>query len=125
MMISTVSGVLIAVVVVFPLMRLAVKEVFTTIAKSAVRKIGVNVAISETAPQSDLLPFISEQLVFPRYESTKLQPRDAATLPAPGTRSETFAPVDAENDPASTPPTLDSIPPDADAPLAPLQNAQE
>ena len=111
MMISIVSGVLIAVVVVFPLMRLAVKEVFTTIAKSAVRKIGVNVAISENAPQSDLLPFISEQLVFPRYdESTELQSPDAAPLREPDPLSETLVPVDDANDPASTQPTLEPIP---------------
>ncbi len=114
MMISIVSGVLIAVVVVFPLMRLAVKEVFTTIAASAVRKIGVNVAISETAPQSDLLPFISEQLVFPRYESTELQPSDNATLQETGTRLETLAPVDSAPDPAATPPTLEVVPVDDD-----------
>ena len=96
------------VVVVFPLMRLAVKEVFTTIAKSAVRKIGVNVAISENAPQSDLLPFISEQLVFPRYESTESPPTNNATFYETGARSETSALVDeAPLDPAATQPTLD------------------
>ena len=124
MMISTVSGVLIAVVVVFPLMRLAVKEVFTTIAKSAVRKIGVNVAISENAPQSDLLPFISEQLVFPRYdESAELQAPVDATHREPETRSQTLAPVDDVFDPASTPPTLESAPVDANAPVVLPQNA--
>ena len=128
MMISIVSGVLIAVVVVFPLMRLAVKEVFTTIAKSAVRKIGVNVAISENAPQSDLLPFISEQLVFPRYdESAELQPPVDAPRREPATRLETLAPVDDANDPASTPPTLAPAPFDAAdaAPFLLPQNAQE
>ena len=118
MMISTVSGILIAVLVVFPLMRLAVKEVFTTIAKSAVRKIGENVAISENAPQSDLLPFISEQLVFPRYETANPQGVGAETPLETGTRSETLlSPADASPlppDPASTPPTLEP------APVAPL-----
>ncbi|MBQ6828820.1 MAG: hypothetical protein IJO46_12480, partial [Thermoguttaceae bacterium] len=122
MMISTVSGVLIAAVVVFPLMRLAVKEIFTTIAKSAVRKIGSNVAISENAPQSDLLPFISEQLVFPRYEATELQPSGGATLQETGTRFESPAIGDDATDPASTQPTLEPIPNDANAPLEPPRN---
>ncbi|MBQ8363626.1 MAG: hypothetical protein IJX36_06850, partial [Thermoguttaceae bacterium] len=118
-MISTVAGILIATFVVFPLMRLAVREMFATIAKSAVRKIGENVAISENAPQSDLLPFISEQLVFPRYETANPQGVGvgAGVVETPletGTRSETpLPPADASPlplDPASTPPTLEPVP---------------
>ncbi|MBR5243924.1 MAG: hypothetical protein IKW13_06800, partial [Thermoguttaceae bacterium] len=124
MMISTVSGVLIAVVVVFPLMRLAVKEVFTTIAKSAVRKIGVHVPVSENAPQSDLLPFISEQLMFPRYETANPQGVGGGETPwEPGTRFETFAPPSV--DPASTPPTLEPESSNDDATFALPKNAQE
>ena len=123
MMISTISGVLIAVVVVFPLMRLAVKEVFTTIAKSAVRKIGVNVSVSKNAPQSDVFPLISEQLVFPHYsESTALQPFDGES----GTHAETSAFGGlSTDDPASTPPTLEPVPSAVDAPFLPPRNAQE
>ncbi|MBQ1277162.1 MAG: hypothetical protein IIY07_00795, partial [Thermoguttaceae bacterium] len=129
MMISTVSGVLIAVVVVFPFMRLAVKEVFTTIAKSAVRKIGVSVPVSENAPQSDLLPFISEQLMFPRYETANPHGRGVETLLETATRSETPPPPTDVSafplDPAATQPTLEPIQPAVDAPPLPLENALE
>ena len=123
-MISTVAGILIATFVVFPLMRLAVREIFTTIAKSAVRKIGENVAISENAPQSDLLPFISEQLVFPRYETA--DPQGVGVVETPletGTRSETPLPPADDSplplDPASTPPTLEPVPNVAPLDVAP------
>jgi len=123
-MISTVAGILIATFVVFPLMRLAVREIFTTIAKSAVRKIGENVAISENAPQSDLLPFISEQLVFPRYETA--DPQGVGVVETPletGTRSETPLPPADDSplplDPASTPPTLEPVPVGAILDVAP------
>ncbi len=119
-MISTVAGILIATFVVFPLMRLAVREMFATIAKSAVRKIGENVAISENAPQSDLLPFISEQLVFPRYETATPQGVGVETLLETGTRSETpLSSGDAPPlpvDPASTQPTLETVPDGAPLP---------
>ncbi len=118
-MISTVSGLLIAVVVVWPLIRLVARDVLSTIAMSAVRKIGVGVPVSENAPQSDVLPLISEHIVFPRYESGALQPLDEAPLQETGTRSETpLFPVDSSPpgvDPASTTPTLepnDAILPD-------------
>ncbi len=123
-MISTVAGILIATFVVFPLMRLAVREIFTTIAKSAVRKIGENVAISENAPQSDLLPFISEQLVFPRYETA--DPQGVGVVETPletGTRSETPLPPADDSplplDPTSTPPTLEPVPVGAILDVAP------
>ena len=136
MMISTVSGLLIAVVVVWPLLCLAAKEVLATIALSAVRKIGVNVQISESAPQQDVLPLITEYIVFPRSsESAALQSLDAAPPQETGARFETPTLDDVPVvkpaavpavDPASTPPTLVPAPADpAEAYNAPLDDAEK
>ena len=138
MMISSVFGFLIAVIVVWPLICLAANELFSTIVKSAARKIGVTVPVSENAPQSDILPLISEQLVFPDYsESAALQAigvkgaGEPEPLPAPSGSDAVVPRVD----PASTPPTLSPASTDDEfeefeefdmfAPVVVPRNAQE
>lgn len=69
MMISTVAGVMIAVCFVFPALRYVVREIYTTVAASKVRKISENVSLSpqETAVEESLLPVLSKHILYPRY----------------------------------------------------------
>ncbi len=119
MMLSVVSGVLIAVFVVFPLIKASVRDLVGTIAGSAVRKLGGNVTVSENAPETDGLLFLTEPMTRPNYESsfeltavgdgTSRPSRDPNPLP-------NGKPADDEPlDPAATQPTLAPVPADSNA----------
>lgn len=119
MMLSVVSGVLIAVFVVFPLIKASVRDLVGTIAGSAVRKLGGNVTVSENAPETDGLLFLTEPITRPNYESsfeltavgdgTNRPSRDPNPLP----NGEPAA--DEPLDPAATQPTLAPVPADTNA----------
>ncbi|MDO5552583.1 MAG: hypothetical protein Q4G68_02360 [Planctomycetia bacterium] len=70
LMISTIAGILIAVIVVFPTLRFLGHEVYQTIAKSAVRRIGSKVTLEQSQDSSILLPLVTEQFLFPKGMET-------------------------------------------------------
>ncbi|MDO5309289.1 MAG: hypothetical protein Q4G03_07330 [Planctomycetia bacterium] len=72
MFISTAVGILIAVCVVFPALRYAVQEVVTVITASKVRQFGESVPISPNHSEADLLPFLSEHMLYPHYEAVEI-----------------------------------------------------
>ncbi|MBR4832826.1 MAG: hypothetical protein IKU86_00630, partial [Thermoguttaceae bacterium] len=125
MMISTVSGVLIAVFIVFPMILAGFKDLFKTIAGSAVRKIG-GVSVSETAPETDGFFFIADPLTRPTFESFEPTPlretllretiSDVKSRSVDEDDALVDAPLEDPLDPASTPPTLAPVPADLNAP---------
>ena len=74
MMISTAAGVLIAVCIVFPTLKLFVQEIVSVVTESKVRSIGESVPISPNNPETDILPFLSERMLYPHYEAVELAP---------------------------------------------------
>ena len=71
-----VAGVALAVGVVFPALKYVVTEIFITVAESRVRKLSGNVTLSPEEAEFDVIPLISEQILFPRYEAVEF---DGAT----------------------------------------------
>ena len=71
MVISVALGMMIAALVVFPVLKIIGKEIFSVIFKSTVRQIGQNVQLTEHSNSADLLPFVSEQLLFPQYQAVE------------------------------------------------------
>ena len=69
--IPLVAGVALAVGVVFPALKYVATEIFITVAESKVRKMSGNLTISPTDPEFDVIPFISEQILFPHYEAVE------------------------------------------------------
>lgn len=72
MMISTITGILIAAFIVFPALRLVGSEMYTIIKRSTVRRIGEKVTIPQGAETNALLPFLSEKFLFPQTETVEL-----------------------------------------------------
>lgn len=66
-----VAGIALAVCVVFPALKYVVEEIFTTVIESKVRKIDGNVTFSSVDSELDVIPLISEQILFPRYEAVE------------------------------------------------------
>ena len=66
-----VAGIALAVCVVFPALKYVVEEIFTTVIESKVRKIDGNVTFSAVDSELDVIPLISEQILFPRYEAVE------------------------------------------------------
>lgn len=66
-----VAGIVLAVCVIFPALKYVVEEVFTTVAKSKVRQLDGNVTSSGVDSEFDVIPLISEQILFPRYEAVE------------------------------------------------------
>lgn len=69
--IPLVAGVVLAVGVVFPLLKYVTIEIITTVAESKVRKLSGNLTVSPHDPEVDVIPFISEQILFPHYEAVE------------------------------------------------------
>lgn len=69
--ISVVAGIALAAGVVFPALKYVVRELFVTVATSKVRNISDNITFSQGATNADVLPFISEQILFPHYEAVE------------------------------------------------------
>lgn len=93
--ISVVAGMLIAIFIVFPLLKIGVVELFEVVVKSKARSIGQNFTLTNESSEVDLLPFLSEQFLFPSYESVEMRNPDEisdalADLP---TESESVGPV--------------------------------
>lgn len=78
LLISIVAGVLIAVVVVFPTLRLVGRELAIVIAKSTVRRIGQKVTVSADQSTLNLFPLWSEQILYPKSQEVEF---DAAIDP--------------------------------------------
>ncbi|MDO5580109.1 MAG: hypothetical protein Q4G69_03165 [Planctomycetia bacterium] len=72
MMISTITGVLIAAFIVYPALRLVGKEMYSIIERSTVRRIGEKVSLPQGAETNALLPFLSEKFLFPQTETVEL-----------------------------------------------------
>ncbi|MBR0226225.1 MAG: hypothetical protein IJL92_09230 [Thermoguttaceae bacterium] len=71
-----VAGIALAVGVVFPALKYVATEIFITVAESRVRKLSGNVTLSPEEAEFDVIPLISEQILFPRYEAVEF---DGAT----------------------------------------------
>ena len=69
--IPLIAGVALAVGVVFPLLKYVATEIFVTVAESKVRKLSGNLTVSPHDPELDVIPFISEQILFPHYEAVE------------------------------------------------------
>ncbi|MBQ9371626.1 MAG: hypothetical protein IJU03_05495 [Thermoguttaceae bacterium] len=67
--ISTIVGVLIAVCIVFPLLYRVVEEVYMTVATSVVRRYSQNVVTPQLESNLDVMPFITEQILYPHYDA--------------------------------------------------------
>lgn len=72
MMISTIAGVLIAVCIVFPLLYRVVEELYITVATSTVRKYSQNVTMPPLESELDVMPFITEQILHPRFDASSV-----------------------------------------------------
>lgn len=66
-----VAGIALAVCVIFPALKYVVEEIFATVIESKVRKIDGNVTFSDVDSELDVIPLISEQILFPRYEAVE------------------------------------------------------
>ena len=66
-----VAGIALAVCVIFPALKYVVEEIFATVIESKVRKIDGNVTFSNVDSELDVIPLISEQILFPRYEAVE------------------------------------------------------
>ena len=77
MLISIIAGILIATTVVFPTLRFACREFGIVITKTTVRKIGQKIPVSSGHQSADLLPFYTEQLLFPKSQEVEFQPKDS------------------------------------------------
>ena len=66
-----IAGIALAVGVVFPMLKYVATEIFITVAESKVRKLGGNLNVSPHDPEIDVIPFISEQILFPHYEAVE------------------------------------------------------
>ncbi len=73
LLISIITGTLIAFFIVFPSLRFVSKEVYNIILKSTVRKIGEKVPITRNQDSSVLMPFITEQILYPKYQTSEMQ----------------------------------------------------
>lgn len=69
MAISIAAGIMIASVVVFPTLKLIGHEFMKVIVKSTVRKIGQNVILTSDQDSLDLIPLISDKILFPQYQT--------------------------------------------------------
>lgn len=81
LLISIVSGVLIAVIVVFPTLRFVGRELAIVIAKSTVRRIGQKVQVSADQSTMELFPLLSEQLLHPQLQEVEFQSEPTETAP--------------------------------------------
>lgn len=81
LLISIVSGVLIAVIVVFPTLRFVGRELAIVIAKSTVRRIGQKVNVSANQSTMELLPLISEQILYPQIQEVEFHPQTPEPVP--------------------------------------------
>lgn len=79
MLISVIVGILIATTIVFPSLRFVGRELYVVIVKSTVRRIGQTVPINNEHNSSDLLPFISEQILFPQSHEAEFMPAGLET----------------------------------------------
>ena len=66
-----IAGVALAVGVVFPMLKYVATEIIMTVAESKVRKLSGNLSVSPHDPEIDVIPFISEQILFPHYEAVE------------------------------------------------------
>ncbi len=66
-----IAGIALAVGVVFPMLKYVATEIFITVAESKVRKLSGNLTVSPHDPEIDVIPFISEQILFPHYETVE------------------------------------------------------
>ncbi|MGI6401492.1 MAG: hypothetical protein ACOX0A_05200 [Thermoguttaceae bacterium] len=69
--IPLIAGVALAVGVIFPALKYVATEIYATVAESRVRKISGNFTVYPGDMQVDVIPFISEQILFPRYEAVE------------------------------------------------------
>ena len=69
--IPLIAGVALAAGVVFPALKYVATEIFITVAESKVRKMSGNFTISPNDSEFDVIPFISEQILFPHYEAVE------------------------------------------------------
>lgn len=79
-MISMIAGIALAMGVVFPALKYVVTEIFTTVAESKVRKLNGNLSISPDESEFDVIPLISEQILFPHYEAVEFDGTGGAEL---------------------------------------------
>lgn len=95
MLISIVAGILIATTVVFPTLKFVGREFVMVIAKTAVRKIGQKIQITSDHSSADLIPFYTEQILFPQSQEVEFLPKEieeAENIP--------FIPMNPDADPA-------------------------
>ena len=95
MLISIVAGILIATMVVFPTLKFVGREFVVVIAKTAVRKIGQKIQITSDHSSADLIPFYTEQILFPQSQEVEFLPKETAEA-----ENIPFIPMNPDADPS-------------------------